>query len=61
MKIAELSDSVAVLIFALDHKQEITKYLCAHLPLGSKIIDVFQTEKYTEVLKGMELLNKYER
>ena len=61
VKIAELSDSVAVLIFALDHKQEITKYLCAHLPLGSKIIDVFQTEKYTEVLKGMELLNKYER
>ena len=50
VKIAELKDSVAVLIFALDHKQEITQYLCAQLPLGSKIIDVFQTEKLTEVL-----------
>ena len=49
VKISGLKDSVAVLIFALDHKQEITKYLCEHLPVGSKIIDVFQTEKHTEV------------
>lgn len=49
VKISGLKDSVAVLIFALDHKQEITKYLCEHLPVGSKIIDVFQTEKHAEV------------